>query len=144
MKIRTSIAAAGVAIVLGGTGAFLAPAMASAHSTTHTLKFTAETNKQVTFTSSTFGTQLTDVTSTGKIIGFADGYATITGPGSATGNVVFDIKGGLLYVTMTTTNMGKTFSGKVTGGTGAFNGATGTITVKAITSTKAAVTIVYS
>ena len=34
--------------------------------------------------------------------------------------------------------------GKVTGGTGAFKGATGTITAKNISSTKTAVTITYS
>jgi hypothetical protein len=31
MKIRTSIAAAGAAVVLAGTGALLLPAVASAH-----------------------------------------------------------------------------------------------------------------
>jgi len=41
MKMRPSIAAAGVADALGGTGAVLFPAVASAHSTTHTLRFTA-------------------------------------------------------------------------------------------------------
>ena len=38
MKIRTSIAAAGAAVVLSGTGTVLLPAVASADSTTHTLK----------------------------------------------------------------------------------------------------------
>ena len=42
------------------------------------------------------------------------------------------------------TNKGMTFSGTVTGGTGAFKGATGTITGKVISSNKASVTIVYS
>jgi hypothetical protein len=58
--------------------------------------------------------------------------------------VALDIKGGFLYGVVTTTDGGKTFSGKLTGGTGAFKGATGTITAKAITSTKTAVTIIYS
>jgi hypothetical protein len=35
-------------------------------------------------------------------------------------------------------------NGKVTGGTGAFKGATGTIKTKTISKTKTAVTIVYS
>ena len=48
--------------------------------------------------------------------------------------------------TVTTTNGGKTFAGKVTGGTGAFKGATGTITAKALNKagTRHAVTITYS
>ena len=41
MKIRTSIIAAGAAVVLGTTGAFVLPAVASAHNATTTLKFTA-------------------------------------------------------------------------------------------------------
>jgi hypothetical protein len=139
-----SIAAAGAAVVLGTTGALVLPAVASAHSASTTLKFTAVTNNSVPFTSTTNGSQETDVNSTGKTIGFDDVYIMITGPNSATANVALDIKGGLLYGVVTTTDMGKTFSGKVTGGTGAFKGATGTITAKAITSTKTAITIIYS
>jgi hypothetical protein len=144
MRIRTSIAAEGAAVVLGTTGALVLPAVASAHSASTTLKFTAVTNKSVSFTSTTNGNQETDVNSTGKTIGFDDVYVMITGPNSATVNVALDIKGGLLYGMVTTTDMGKTFSGKVTGGTGAFKGATGTITAKTITSTKTAITIIYS
>ncbi|HEY2305702.1 MAG TPA: hypothetical protein VGI05_07470 [Streptosporangiaceae bacterium] len=144
MRIRMSIAAAGAAVVLGTTGALVLPAVASAHSASTTLKFTAVTNNSVPFTSTTNGSQETDVNSTGKTIGFDDVYIMITGPNSATANVALDIKGGLLYGVVTTTDMGKTFSGKVTGGTGAFKGATGTITAKAITSTKTAITIIYS
>lgn len=144
MKIRKSIAAAGAAAILSGTGAFLAPAVASAHSASTTLKFTAETVKAHPFTKTTAGLQQTDVNSTGKTIGFDDVYYAITGPGSATANVAFDTTGGFLYGVVTTTNKGMTFSGTVIGGTGAFKGATGTITIKAITSTKAAVTIAYS
>jgi hypothetical protein len=58
--------------------------------------------------------------------------------------LALDVKGGFLYGVVTTTDGGKTFSGKVTGGTGAFKGATGTITGKAISSTKTAITIIYS
>jgi hypothetical protein len=144
MKIRRSIAAAGAAVVLGTTGALVLPAVAGAHTAATTLKFTAEANKHVTFTRSTLGMQETDVNSTGKTIGFDDVYIKITGASSATANVALDIKGGFLYGVVTTTNMGKTFTGKVTGGTGAFKGATGTITGKAISSTKTAITIVYS
>ncbi len=43
MKFRRSIAATGAAVVLGGTGALVLPAIASAHSATTTLKFTAVT-----------------------------------------------------------------------------------------------------
>ena len=144
MKIRMSLAAAGAAIVLGATGALALPAVAGAHVASTTLKFTAVTNKHISFTSSTFANQETAVNSTGTTIGFDDVYVKITGPNAATGNVALDTKGGLLYGVVTTTDGGKTFSGKVTGGTGTFKGATGTITGKAISSTKTAVTIVVS
>jgi hypothetical protein len=143
MKVRKSIAAAGAAVVLGTTGALALPAVASAHNASHTLKFTAVTNKSVAFTSKAGGSQETDVNSAGKTIGFDVVYFTIRGKNSATVNAAFDIKGGLLYGTVTTTNMGKTFKGKVTGGTGAFKGATGTITAKTLRGHKTAITIVY-
>jgi hypothetical protein len=54
--------------------------------------------------------------SAGKTVGFDIVYFTIKGKNSATVNTAFDIKGGLLYGTLTTTSMGKTFKGKVTGG----------------------------
>jgi hypothetical protein len=144
MKVRRSIVAAGAAVVLGTTGALVLPAVASAHNASTTLKFTAVAKASVKFTSSTFGNQETDVNSTGKTIGFDDVYITITGANSATVNLAVDIKGGFLYGVVTSTDGGKTFKGKVTGGTGAFKGATGTVTGKAITSTKTAVTIIYS
>jgi hypothetical protein len=143
MKVRRSIAAAGAAVVLGTTGALVLPAAASAHNASHTLKFTAVTVKSIRFTKTTFGNQETDV-SAGKTIGFDNVYITISGRTKATANAAFDLKGGLLYGTAVTTNGGKTFTGKVTGGTGTFKGATGTIAGKAITSKKTAITIIYS
>jgi hypothetical protein len=143
MKIRRSITAAAAAVVLSGTGALVVPAVASAHSAPHTLKFTAVTNKSHTFTRTSGGSQETDV-SAGKTIGFDVVYFKVTGKNSATVNAAFDLKGGLLYATAVTANGGKTFTGKVTGGTGAFKGATGTITAKSTANNKTAITIIYS
>jgi len=47
MKVRTSIIAAGAALVLGTTGALVIPTVASAHSSTHTLKFISVTQAGV-------------------------------------------------------------------------------------------------
>jgi hypothetical protein len=53
--------------------------------------------------------------------------------------------GGFLYGTFTISlKTGAISNGKVTGGTGAFAGATGTIKAKDLSSTKTAVTITYS
>ena len=144
MKIRRSIIAAGAAVLLGGTGALAIPAVASAHSATHTLKFTSVTVNSVQFTRASRALQDTDVNSKGKIIGFDDVNLTFTSMTSGTAAVAIDVNGGFLYGTVTTTDSGKTFHGKVTGGTGAFTAATGSITGKAITSSKTAVTITYS
>jgi hypothetical protein len=144
MKVRMSIAAAGTAVVLGGTAVLAVPAVASAHTAAHTLKFTSVTVNTAPFTQTAGGFQDTDVNSAGKTIGFDDLYFTITGKNTGAGNVALDVKGGFLYGTIATTNAGKTFRGKVTGGTGAFTRAAGTITAKAITSTKTAVTITYT
>ena len=146
MKIRRSIAAAGAAAVLGGTAALLVPAAASAHGATHTLTFTAVAENSVMFTTTTEGVQDTDFNSTGTTIGFDNLYLTFTSTTAASGTATLDIKGGFLYATIATTNNGQTFTGKVTGGTGAFIGATGTVIAKAInpTGTEAVVTVTYS
>ncbi len=66
MKIRTSLAAAGAAVVLSTTGALMLPAVASAHSGTHTLKFIAVQKATVNFTTATQGVQETDTSTAGK------------------------------------------------------------------------------
>ena len=72
-------------------------------------------------------------------------YLTVISATAATVNVTGDISGGFLYGTATVNlKTGAISNGKVTGGTGAFKGATGTIKVKTISSTKHAVTITYS
>jgi hypothetical protein len=145
MKVRTSIIAAGAAVVLGTTGALVLPAVASAHSTATTLTFTAVQKGTVGFSSSAQGIQDTDVNAANKTVGFDMLYITATSASGGIANVTVDTKGGFLYGTFNINfTTGAITNGKVTGGTGAFKGATGTIKVKAISSTKHAVTITYS
>ncbi len=60
-------------------------------------------------------------------------------------NATVETNGGFLYGTFTLSlKTGAVTNGKVTGGTGAFAGATGTIKATTISSTKHAVTITYS
>jgi hypothetical protein len=145
MKIRRSITAAGAAVVLGTTAALTLPAVASAHDATHRLNFIAVAVNSVAFTKTTEGVQDTDVNRAGAIIGFDNLYLRFTSKASASGRATLDIKGGFIYSTIATSNGGKTFHGKVTGGTGAFTDATGRFTARAInkTGTKAAVTLTY-
>jgi hypothetical protein len=145
MNLRKSLAAAGAAAILATTGAFVLPAAASAHTSTRTLKFTAVQQTMVIFTKATAGIQETDVNTAGKTAGFDMLYLTATSPASAAIHATVDTTGGFLYGTFTLNlKTGAITNGKVSGGTGAFTRATGTITAKAISSTKHAVTITYS
>jgi hypothetical protein len=144
MKVRKSIMAAGAAVVLGTTGAVVLPAVANANSVTHTLKFISVQKKSIGFTSTTGANQDTDVNKAGKTVGFDVIYFKATSKNTAAINVTGDFKGGFIYGTGTINFKTNKFThGKVTGGTGAFKGATGTIKAKDISSTKTAVTITY-
>jgi hypothetical protein len=146
MKIRASIAAAGAAVVLGGAAALALPTAASAHTATRTLTVTAVLTSQAVFSPTTAGRAENDLNSAGKITGF-DVVYTVVNPhtGTASGDVTFDTSGGLLYGTLTFTSS-PVIHGTVTGGTGAFHGATGTILGKALNKndTRTAVTITYT
>jgi hypothetical protein len=145
MKIRTCIAAVG-ATALVGTGAFVIPALASASSTTHTLKFISVSGKSAMFTKATGGSQDVDVNAKNKIIGFDEIYFAATSATSANVNVTLDTAGGMLYGTFKLNfKTGAITNGKVTGGTGAFKGAKGTIAAKSLNAkgTRTAVTVKY-
>jgi hypothetical protein len=139
---RRSVIAVGAAVILGTTGALVVPAVASAHSTTHTLKFTSVEKKSIEFTKTAGGQQDTDVNSKGKTTGFDMLYFTASAT-SASVNITVDTSGGILYGTATISFKTGKASGKVTGGTGAFKGATGTIKATAISNVREAFTITY-
>ena len=146
MKIRTSFAAAGAVAVLGA-GALVLPAVASASSATHTLKFISVQKSAVMFSKTTGANQDTDVNAKGKTVGFDMIYFAATSATTGAVNVTVDTAGGFLYGTGTINiKTGVFTNGKVTGGTGAFAGAKGTIKAKALNAsgTRTAVTITYS
>jgi hypothetical protein len=142
MRVRRSVTFAGAAAVLGAAGALLAPAAASAHSATHTLQFTSEVRTFARFTTITLAEQDTDLSTAGKIIGFDEVNVTL-GTTTSTADITFDLNGGLLDGTLTISRSTGTAAGPVTGGTGSFAGATGTITGTPITKRKEALTITY-
>ncbi len=147
MKLRTSLAAIGAAVVLGSTGALALPAVASAHSETHTLKFVSVTNKSIRLTKTSGAQQDTDVNAAGKTVGFDMLYFAAASASTGAVNATIDTVGGFLYGTLTDNlKTGAITNGKVSGGTGAFAGATGTIKAKNLNKagTRTAVTITYS
>jgi hypothetical protein len=122
------------------------PAAASAHPITRTLKFISVTKAQAPFASSEGGQQDTDVNSKGKVIGYDELYFATTSKTTAAVNISVDTTGGFLYATFKFNLVTSAITdGKVTGGTGAFAGATGTITAKNVNAagTRTAVTVTY-
>ena len=82
----------------------------------------------------------------GKTIGFDLLYiASNPKTSGVNADVTLDVNGGFLYGTLQLSPSGPVIHGKVTGGTRAFKGATGTISVKILNSagTRTAVTITY-
>jgi hypothetical protein len=147
MKIRTPLAAAAAAVVLGTTGALMLPAVASAHSASATLKFTSVQKASTMLGKTSGGEQDTDVNAAGKTVGFDMLYFTAVSASTGKVNITVDTTGGFLYGTATANlKTGGISNGKVTGGTDSFTSATGTIKAKNLNKagTRTAVTITYS
>jgi len=144
MKIRTTMAGAAVAAIVG-TGAFVLPAAASASTTIHTLRFTAETKSSASFSGSAEAEQDTDVNGAGKVMGYDMLYIKLVSSTSADLNITVDVSGGMLYGTAKLNNKGMVVDGKVTGGTDAFAHAAGTLTVQTLNKagTRHAVKVTY-
>jgi hypothetical protein len=145
MKMRAPIAAASAAAILGA-GAFVLPAVASSTATSHTLKFISVSKKSIMLTKASGAQQNTDVSKAGKTVGFDMLYFKATSASSAALNITVDTTGGFLYGTAKISfKTGAVTDGKVTGGTGSFKGATGTIKAKNLNQagTRTAVTITY-
>ena len=147
MKLRASLAAIGATLVLGTTGALALPAVAaSAHSDTHTLKFVSVTKNSIMLAKTSGAQQDTDVNAAGKAVGFDMLYFPAVSGTAGTVNLTLDTTGGFLYGKLTANfKTGAITNGKVTGGTGAYAGATGTIKAKNLNAagTRTAVTITY-
>jgi hypothetical protein len=146
MKIRPTIAAIGAVAAMGITGAVVLPGAASAHATTHTLRFTAVQEAAVQYSSTAGGSEDKDLNKAGKVIGF-DVVRFVFNPqaNSTSIDVAFINSGGFLYGALHQSGSSRVSHGTVTGGTGVYTGATGTITAtfnKA--GDKLAVTITYS
>lgn len=145
MKLRAIITVIGTAAALAGAGAFVLPASASTHTVTHTLAFTSVRKDAVNFSKTSSGQADLDVNRAGKTVGYDMLHFTFNRKtGRASGGVTLDCKGGFLYGVLRVTDS-PVIHGRVTGGTGAFRGATGVITARTLNKagTRTAVTIKY-
>ena len=140
MKVQRSlligvVAAAALGVVPAGL------AVASTHSASPTtIKFLATQTGQ-NHTKTTFE-QTGKATQHGKLIGYYTLSCQFTSTASAKCGGAGALSRGMIYFKFPLSTTSKTFSGTVTGGTGAYSGATGTISGKAISSKKEAVTII--
>lgn len=148
MKLRTRIAitTAGTATAVAMTGAFLLPpANARPVTRSHTLTFTSVRIAATQFSRPVSAQDDKDVSKAGKVIGFdVLRFSADPKTHAAAINVAADLAGGILYGKMTS-NGSPDIRGTVTGGTGAFKGAKGTITARSLdhTGARTAVTVTY-
>lgn len=144
MKIRISIAAATAGLLC--TSAFLLPALASQQGAkTHTVKFTSVQLKSLNLSKTSFAQSDVDINKAHKKVGFD----TLNGVFDPKTNAVkidvsFDTKGGFMYFHLHSTSP-STFAGTMTGGTGKFKHAHGTLVASNLnkSGTRTAVTITY-
>jgi hypothetical protein len=147
MKHRIAVAAIATAAALGGTCAFLVPAASASPSAakTRTLTFTSVTESTVNFSKTTMGEQDKDVNKAGKLVGY-DLLYFVANPKTETAKLNFTavISGGFVYG-VASASSSPVIHGTVTGGTGIFTGAAGTILAKNLNAagTKTAITITY-
>lgn len=112
---------------------------------THTLTLTSVQGATTSFSPTSGASEDKDVSRTGKVIGY-DVVRFFFNPKTNTGSldVAVDLKDGLLYGVLRESG-GPVTRGTVTGGTGAYKGATGTIIAKSLDKNdiRTAVTITY-
>lgn len=126
---RTPLVIGGTTVAaLSAAGVLLAgPALGGSAATTHTLHLKVHTLKETEFSKHQFS-EADQLTSHGKKVGNDVLYGRIAGH-TETGHVTAALKGGTMRLTFTFDfTQGNSFAGKVTGGTGKYAGASGTIT----------------
>ena len=145
MNKRLGLAALGSAGVLAVGATVVPAALATPRTTAHTLHFHSLTLKQKQLSNRWFSESDKDVRN-GKVIGYDVLLFHATSNNTATARVAFTSKGGFLYGKFNATFTSTTFHGKVTGGTGIYKGATGTLLAHNLNSagTRTAVTLTFT
>jgi len=147
MKHRNAIAAIATATALAGTCAVLVPAASASTGApkTHTLSFTSVQEAVHNYSQTISSQQDRDVNKAGKVVGY-DLLYLVFNPKTETAKLNFTAvtSGGFVYG-VASASSSPVIHGTVTGGTGAFKGAAGTIVAKNLnpSGSKTAVTITY-
>jgi hypothetical protein len=146
MKKRITVAAIATTAALGGACAFLVPAASASTSVaSHTVSFTSIQEAEHNYSQTVTSQQDKDVNKAGKIVGF-DLLYLVFNPKSETAKINFTavLNGGFVYG-VANASSNPLIHGTVSGGTGIFKGAAGTIDAKNLNNagTKTAITITY-
>ena len=147
MKHRITVAAVAAATALSGACAFGVSAASASPSApkNHTVSFTSVQEAMVNLGQHTASEQDKDVNKAGKVIGY-DLLYFVFNPKTETARLNFTavVNGGFIYG-VANAGANPTIHGTVTGGTGTFKGAAGTILAKNLNQagTKTAITITY-
>jgi hypothetical protein len=129
-----------VATVAAATGV---PAVAASSAKTVTQHFDAKSSSSVLMLSKTSYVLTDKDVESGKKIGRDVLYCTDTGTGTSHCHVAFAQKGGLLYAKFALPDTTGVLTGKVTGGTGRFAHAKGTLAGQAVSQTDVKITLHY-
>jgi hypothetical protein len=147
MRHRTTIAAIATATALAGTCAVVVPAASASTCPpkTHTLAFISVQEAVQNYSQTISSQQDRDVSQAGKVVGY-DLLYLVFNPKTETAKLNFTAvtSGGFVYG-VATASSSPVIHGRVTGGTGAFKGAAGTILAKNLNKagTRTSVTITY-
>jgi hypothetical protein len=140
---RAGIGLAATALIVGVGGAATLPASGSNKTTTHTLRLNSISKGQHQVGGRSF-TGIDVDKRHGKVLG----YDTLSGKFNVKTHIaVLDVaaalRGGLLYIHGRSTEAGD-FTGRVTGGTGRFHGAAGTVTGTQVNNNTTKIVIHYT
>ena len=145
MKHRNTIAAIATAAALAGTCAVVVPAASASATKTHTLSFTSVQEAVHNYSQTISSQQDRDVNKAGKAVGY-DLLYLVFNPKTETAKLNFTaVTGGGVVYGVARASSNPVIHGTVTGGTGAFKGAAGTIVARNLnpSGSKTAVTITY-
>jgi hypothetical protein len=147
MKHRTTFAAIATTAALAGACAVVVPAASASTSApkTHTLTFTSVVEAVHNYSQTVSTQQDKDVNKAGKVVGYDLLYVTFNPKTEiAKLNITVVTGGGFVYGVANASDS-PVIHGTVTGGTGAFKGAAGTILAKNLNKagTRSSVTITY-
>ena len=150
MKHRITVAAIATATALGGACAFLVPMASAATASagaakTHTVSFISVQETQHNYSPTVTAEQDRDVSKAGKVVGY-DLLYFVFNPKTESAKINFTavLNGGFVYG-VANASANPVTHGTVTGGTGIFKGAAGTILAKNLNQagTRTAITITY-